>query len=334
MPGHLFTQYFLTEGIKTTPEWRDAVSEKDAFRAFLNGVQQHFDYLSAMTEPNEAVTEQELIRPVLEILGWKDYLPQQGAKLNEDIPDYLLFSDADSKQKATAKSHPGDRLAHALVVEESKRFGLPLDAREAHGKGGSRTPHGQMLRYLSTAESVTDGDLHWGFLTNGTVWRLYDYRVRPRATAYFEANLGDMLRHGNEEGLRVFYLLFRRDSFVLQEGAISTFLDTALEEGRRYEGKVAQDLSAVVFERVFPKLVDALASESGEKLSNVRHAALIFLYRLLFILYAEDRGLLPVNDSRYDDYGLRKKVRDDVARRMRDSDTFSAVALQLLRPSK
>ena len=61
-------------------------------------------------------------------------------------------------------------------------------------------------------------------------------------------------------------------------------------------------------------------------LPNVRHAALIFLYRLLFVLYAEDRGLLPVNDSRYDDYGLRKKVRDDVARRMRDNDTFSAVA--------
>ena len=34
------------------------------------------------------------------------------------------------------------------------------------------------------------------------------------------------------------------------------------------------------------------------------------LYRLL-VLYAEDRGLLPVNDSRYDDYGLRR-VRDDI----------------------
>ena len=46
----------------------------------------------------------------------------------------------------------------------------------------------------------------------------------------------------------------------------------------------------------------------------IREAALIFLYRLLFVLYAEDRGLLPVNDADYDDYGLRKRVRDDVAR--------------------
>ena len=39
---------------------------------------------------------------------------------------------------------------------------------------------------------------------------------------------------------------------------------------------------------------------------------MILLYRLLFILYAEDRDLLPVRDNRYDDYGLRDKVRGDV----------------------
>ena len=89
---------------------------------------------------------------------------------------------------------------------------------------------------------------------------------------------------------------------------------------------MAQDLSSVVFERAFPRLVGALADASGASLADVRQAALIFLYRLLFVLYAEDRGLLPVNDSRYDDYGLRKRVRDDVARRMRDGDTFSGVA--------
>ena len=82
----------------------------------------------------------------------------------------------------------------------------------------------------------------------------------------------------------------------------------------------------MVFEKVFPKLVEALADASGESLSDVRHAALIFLYRLLFVLYAEDRGLLPVNDSRYDDYGLRKRVRDDIAERTRNQDAFSTVA--------
>ena len=64
----------------------------------------------------------------------------------------------------------------------------------------------------------------------------------------------------------------------------------------------------MVFERVFPNLVNALVQKSEESLVASRDAALIFLYRLLFVLYAEDRGLLPVNDERYDDYGLRKPV--------------------------
>ena len=326
MPGHLFTEYFLTEGIRASPEWRESVASADAFESFRDGVRERYGALSGSVDPNEAVTEQELIRPVLEMIGWTDYLPQQGAARNEDIPDHLLFQDADSKARAAAKGRAEERFSDALVIEESKRFGLPLDARDTDGRNRSRTAHGQILRYLSTAESETDGDLHWGFLTNGGVWRLYDYRSRPRATAYYEADLGEMLESGDDDRLRVFYLLFRRDSFGLRDGAVATFLDTALAEGRRYEEQVAQDLSSVVFEKVFPKLVEALADASGESLSDVRHAALIFLYRLLFVLYAEDRGLLPVNDSRYDDYGLRKRVRDDIAERTRKQDAFSTVA--------
>ena len=325
MPGHLFTEYFLTEGIRATPEWRESVASADAFESFRDGVRERYGALSGSVDPNEAVTEQELIRPVLEMLGWTDYLPQQGAARNEDIPDHLLFQDADSKARAAAKGRAEERFLDALVIEESKRFGLPLDARDTDGGNRSRTAHGQILRYLSTAESETDGDLHWGFLTNGGVWRLYDYRARPRATAYFEADLGGMLVSGDDDRLRVFYLLFRRDSFILRDGAVATFLDGALAEGRRYEEQVAQDLSSVVFEKVFPKLVEALADASGESLPDVRHAALIFLYRLFFVLYAEDRGLLPVNDSRYDDYGLRKRVRDDIRDRIRKQDAFSAV---------
>ena len=319
----LFTHYFLTEGIETTDEWKASVARPEAFAAFRDGVRRRFDDFGKVHKPNEAVTEQELIRPVLELLGWTDYLPQQGAARNEDIPDHLLFADAGSKARAVAKRTPEDRFRDAAIVEESKRFGLPLDDRHS---GESRTPHGQILRYLSTAEVASDSRIRWGILTNGGVWRLYDYRSRPRAGGYYEADLRALLEPGNEDGLRVFQLLFGRDSFILQKGAKTTFLETALAEGRLYEEQVAQDLSGVVFERVFPSLIEALAEETGESLPTIREASLIFLYRLLFVLYAEDRGLLPVNDARYDDYGLRKRVRDDIAHRMAEGAAFSAVA--------
>ncbi len=326
MPGQLFTHYFLTDGIKATAEWEASLAKPEAFATFQEGVRQKYEALRHAAAPNEAVTEQDLIRPILDLLGWIDYLPQQGAARNEDIPDHLLFADPEAKRCATAKKKPGGRYRDALVVQESKRFGLALDAHDKDDKVIVGTPHGQILRYLSTAETASDGNIRWGILTNGGVWRLYDYHARPRASGYFEADLAELLEPGNEDGLRVFHLLFQRESFILQKGATTTFLEAALAEGRRYEERVAQDLSGVVFERVFPGLVQALADATGKDLVKIREAALIFLYRLLFVLYAEDRGLLPVNESRYDDYGLRKRVRDDIARRMADGDTFSAHA--------
>ena len=323
MTGQLFTHYFLTDGIKATPEWAASAAAVTAFRASVAEV---YDRLKGYQQPNEAVTEQELVRPVLELLGWADYLPQQGAARNEDIPDHLLFIDDVSKGRAAAKPVAQHRYLDAAVVEESKRFALPLDARDQNDKVQAGTPHGQVLRYLSTADIASDGGIRWGMLTNGGVWRLYDHRARPRASGYFEADLADILNPGSEELLRTFYLLFHRDSFTLWQGRTTTFLEDALAEGRRYEEQVAQDLSGVVFESVFPSLVEALADATGGPLPQVRQAALVFLYRLLFVLYAEDRGLLPVNDSRYDDYGLRKRVRDDIADRRANGDAFSTAA--------
>ena len=326
MPGQLFTHDFLTHGIRATPEWQHSVAQPSAFAAFRDGIRSRYEAFTKFHHPNEAVTEQELIRPVLELLGWTDYLPQQGARRHEDVPDLLLFSGAGAKARAVKKRNPTKRYPDALVVEESKRFGLPLDVRDRDDNVQVSSPHGQMLRYLSTSEIISDGSLRWGILTNGGTWRLYDHRCRPRASGYVEADVGELIRPTREDDLRVFYVLFRRASFIPQRGATTSFLEAALIEGRRYEEQVAQDLSGVVFERVFPSLVRAMADATDKSLAHIREAALIFLYRLLFVLYAEDRGLLPVNDSRYDDYGLRKRVRDDVARRIADGDTFSTHA--------
>ncbi len=320
MTGQLFTHYFLTDGIKATAEWQASLAQPEAFIAFKDGVARHHDALSRSRNPNEARTEEELIRPVLELLGWTEYVPQPSAAGHEDIPDHLLFADAESKARG------GNPFQYATVVEESKRFGLALDSRDRKDRAQRGTPHGQILRYLATAEIESEGRIRWGILTNGSIWRLYDYRARPRASGYFEADLTELLQPGKEDDLRVFHLLFRRESFTLRDGATSTFLEEALAEGRRYEEQVAQDLSGVVFERVFPNLVNALVQKSEESLVASRDAALIFLYRLLFVLYAEDRGLLPVNDERYDDYGLRHPVRDDIASRMAADDTYSAIA--------
>ena len=130
--------------------------------------------------------------------------------------------------------------------------------------------------------------------------------------------------------LNVFVLMFRRDSFIASGLTPATFHETALEEGKLWEERVAADLSELVFKNVFPNLVTALAANdpkapsppTPEFLAEIKDSALILLYRLLFILYAEDRNLLPARDPRYDDYSARK-IRSGVAERMDRGDVFS-----------
>ena len=127
--------------------------------------------------------------------------------------------------------------------------------------------------------------------------------------------------------LKVFVLVFRREAFLAGPTDSRTFHQRAIEEGRFYEERVAASLSALVFGQVFPKLARAIAAAATEApLPEVREAALILLYRLLFIFYAEDRDLLPVRNTRYDDYALREKVRGEVGRRKDSDDVFSASA--------
>ncbi len=72
MPGQLFTHYFLTDGIRETPEWKASAADPEAFASFREGVARRYEALRRSSDPNEAVTEQDLIRPALDLLGSED----------------------------------------------------------------------------------------------------------------------------------------------------------------------------------------------------------------------------------------------------------------------
>ncbi len=144
MPGHLFASYFLTEGIRDTPEWKASLADPDRFAAFRDGVRQRYDALGTSANPNEAATEQELVRPVLELLDWDDYLPQQGAARNEDIPDHLLFTRSgsgtpSSSRRASAsacRSTPATRTDGAAPGRRTARYSATCRRPKSNRRAG------------------------------------------------------------------------------------------------------------------------------------------------------------------------------------------------------
>jgi hypothetical protein len=340
--GNLFSRDFLTDGIRRTPEWLgldDAAIDQS--RADLNRI---FSKLPLRKATSESQTEDDLIWPILNRIGWVDSLRQQNlaAKGRDDVPDGLLFANAEAKALANKFWETWKRYEHGLVLVESKRWGRPLDRRSGGRSSAEEAiaPSTQMLRYLRRADDTTNGKLRWGILTNGARWRLYFQGARSISEEFFEIDLASTLQIAGHEGglfaltieeqrhwLRAFLIIFGRASFIASTGLGTTFHQRALEIGRFYEEHVAANLSKLVFTDVFPKLARAIAHAApSADLSEVRDASLVLLYRLLFILYAEDRDLLPVRDARYDSYSLRDRVRIDVGKRKDHGDTFSDTA--------
>ena len=334
--GSLFAHDYLQESVTRLDDWRDI--DAAAFEAAVGGVFARFPITGS---PNESQTEDDLIWPVLAHLGWTASLRQQNlsAAGRQDVPDGLLFQDAAAKDRANGFTEEWRRYAFGLAVVESKRWRRPLD-RQSDRRGEETAPSTQMLRYLRRVDDLTTGALRWGILTNGARWRLYYHGARSVSEQFFELDLAALLDlPGHNEGLfaltahqrrywlTVFALVFRREAFVAGPTDPRTFHQRAIEDARFYEERVAANLSELVFGQVFPGLARAIAAAAPEApLADVREAVLVLLYRLLFILYAEDRDLLPVRDMRYDDYALRKNVRGDIGQRKDQEDVFSARA--------
>ena len=318
--GSLFAQDLLDSSIADFPEW-GAYDERD-LAAFENEVPSLFERFPTDGKPNETQTEDDLIWPVLRLLGWTESLQQQNlsAKGRKDVPDGLLFEDAAVKDRANSLTEEWKRYEHGLAIVEAKRWNLPLD----RGDANKAAPSTQMLRYLRRADDLAKGKLRWGILTNGARWRLYYAGARSVAEQFCEIDLMLTLDlPSSERGhyLKVFALIFGRAAFLPGEDR-RTLHQRILDEGRFYEERVATSLSEVI-DQVFPQLADAIFKAApAASLPEVRNAALTLFYRLLFILYAEDRDLLPVRDAAYDDYSLRR-VRDDVGKRKEQGDVFS-----------
>lgn len=364
MHGQLFTQDFLTRGVIGTPPHQEL--SDPAFASFKSALQTIFAGMDAASTINEAQTEALVINKVLVALGWgDDTLPQVNSdpKGREAVPDCLLFANSDKKATALLETKDERRYRHGLAILEAKRWLRPLDRGDGKDAFDPDAPSSQMLRYLSRVDIASDRAVKWGMLTNGAVWRLYWQDARSRAEEFFEVNLAAVLNlpgigHELDEAapdhvLRLFLLFFQRNAFLPQswDSTERSFHAYALNEARLYEEKVSQDLGARVFNDIFPQLADALARgdlhakthEIGygqfkrpqytpEYLDEVREAALVLLYRLLFLFYAEDRNLLPVRDARYAPYSvrrLREEIRDKVDAGTGFSRTVSGIWFDL-----
>ncbi len=296
---NLFSDYFLRERLTNReffPVWDTNVLPA---QRELNGI------LRAAGEPRQldaAAYRSRFIEPLLGALGFRFTVPPRG----EAEADYLLRpadSEPDAAPRAALLVYPWDR---------------PLDRQDEPGRERADDVPG-----IRVIRALEHHKVPWAVLTNGKDWRLYCAQAHSRATNYYEVDLPDSLERDDPKAFRYFYLFFRTAAFVPQpvpeapgEPPVS-FLDQVRIGSEAFAKEVGDRLRKRIFEEVFPYLAQGFVAfrkeERGEGtaagdpfLDDVYDATLTLLYRLLFLLYAEALGLVPVGQPAYDALSLNR----------------------------
>ena len=295
----LFSDYYLDSLIVEQPQWAntpDIESDYTAIKNLFDAVAPNAEHL------NETQTERELIQPLLKLLGHVfEVQPALQTSLGIKRPDYAFFESNDAHNTAKPHINTNQFFKTALAVGDAKAWSRNLD-RKAQGTSdpfNNQNPNYQIDFYLRGA------DKEWGILTNGRQWRLYQRQTSYRLDSFYEVDLAALLsKNGDLDSFRYFYCLFRRDAFT-PDASGTSFLDRVLGESREYTVNVSDDLKNRIYDALrlliggfldFPR---NSFDKANPPLDEIHANCLILLYRVLFTLYAESRGLLPIDNPNY-----------------------------------
>ena len=331
----LLSTHWLENRLPREPEWMEL---RDEAQRVLNKLLEIWkrQRTRVASYGDEQGLEQAFIQPVLENVGWKlkyqTFL--QGRK-----PDYALFLTDDALDSALQAGRTSPEFwKHPTVVADSKAWHVSLD-RPLVIENQRKYPPQQIEWYLDRSH------LEFAILTNGRLWRLiprqYELQQR-RFQTYLECDLTSLLDDWSDranvfklfDDFLCFYLFFSPAAFREIDGR-TPLLKRAIEGSSEYRLGVGQGLKERTFEALRLCIEGFLSFPANDlhpetDLMICREQSFVLLYRLLFIMYAEDRRLLPYRVNRlYTNNRSLGRHRDQISERLdriaegRDLEDFS-----------
>jgi hypothetical protein len=270
-----------------------------------------------------------------ELLGLTVDLFDQGDALADDLKLYVpeggqTIRPTMALRKMTVEGEPATEPTDGEVTPARRAgatFTAPVwDVPEAIDNLDKPETHTGPWEYPAAAKFdrlLRECRVPIGILTNRRVVRLV-YAPHGESTGAITFRLDDMATVGGRPIL---------DAFVMLLGAPRWFgvaaehqLPALLAESRKRQANVTNELAGQVFEalEILLRGFQAAAERDGSQLldeaarredDHLYGGLLTTLLRLVFVLYAEDRGLLPVEHDHYAEHlsllGLFEQLRED-----------------------
>ena len=228
----------------------------------------------------------------------------------------------------------GDQPPWQLLVQVLDP-GQDFDAPAATARGGSgsgpaakprleASPHGRLERLLRGTGVFA------GLLFNGVALRLVS-APRGESSGWMDFRVADMIRPAGRPLCSALRLLLSEQRLLAMQR--SERLAALLADSRNYQNEVSERLSEQVMHALYELLRGLQAAHDasrGELLreplspppdgdgdrDDVYRALLSVILRLVFLLYAEERGVLPEDETfarHYSLAGLYRRLREDAA---------------------
>jgi hypothetical protein len=301
---NIFTEYYIKKYFPKSPEW----VKQEHIEAFNKIKKLYESEKESFISYNEAQLREHFFNKVFEILGFAYEVSMVTPGSKKRYPDYGFFEDNEDRKKSRKDYGTFEGFIKTIGIGEVKKWIVDLDTSSTDEDNINRNPSAQIYNYLQLTNR------RWGILSNGKVWRLY-CSDKPRSH-YFEVNLPNILESNDIENFKLFYYFFRKNAFISTKDGIA-FLDRILIGSGEYAVEIGDDLKDNVYmaikilcEGFIKRSSNKLDRNNPDTLIKVQTNAMILLYRFLFLLYAEGKGLLDTNDTKYcNSYSFKHIVR-------------------------
>ena len=259
------------------------------------------------------------------VLGWrfspKGYAGTEEApipaELQVPLPDYgeTLHPDFAVRERDPRNDESPWQLL-VQVLDSGQDFDRP-----ATGSGGlEASPQGRAERLLRGAAVPA------GLLVNGVAVRLIS-APRGESSGWMDFRFADLIRTAGRPLCSALRLLLSEQRLLALPR--SQRLAALLEDSRKYQNEVSERLAEQVMHALYELLrgLQAAHDASGGELlreplssegdrNDVYRGLLAVILRLVFLLYAEERGMLPEDETfvrHYSLAGLYRRLREDAA---------------------
>ncbi len=338
--SNLFSIDFLENHLEDLDDYKniDRSILKEKFQEVCK-----FYYKEDLKNLSEAQLEENFLRPVFKELG--HIYEVQTSKKSEDLDegtkliDYAFFYTEEDKGTFHQNKNERNAIRYSTcsTICEAKVWGL-LEGYDQVKKNDNSDPIWQIKKsYLDNINPKEQkAKVPFGILTDGKFWRIYSYR--SEIDKFFEINLEEIIKSKDLDQFKVFWFFFSREafrgrSFLSSIESGSKKLQSEVSEDLRKQVYLSLELIATGLFRVFNfgkseweafkkySEVRTYLEENSLSEIDITHPgteriildviyteSLVYLFRILFLLYADHRNLFKHNKVQSIFYQLLDKI--------------------------